>query len=170
MRTPYCHMLCSWPQRWPDEEFLDVAKATFEFLDRTTTTEGMYWPIGNSDWYRQGKEKALYDQQPVEAVTMAEAALAALGLEHEDGYLSTFCRTNDWFHGNNSLAAALADPESGACCDGLQPQGVNRNQGAESTLAYLWMAVHNFEVQVELGGAYPPLATGVQSQAGVLQH
>ena len=101
---------------------------------------------------------------------MAEAALAAFGLEHEDGYLSTFCRTNDWFHGKNSLATALADPKSGACCDGLQPLGVNRNQGAESTLAYLWMAVHNFEIQVELDGVYPPLATGLQSQTGVLQH
>ena len=155
------HALFVAAKRWPDEEFLDVAKASFEFLDRTTTSEGMYWPIGNSGWYRQGEEKALYDQQPVEAITMAEAALAAFSLEHEDAYLSTFCRTNDWFHGNNSLAAALADPESGACCDGLQPLGVNRNQGAESTLAYLWMAVHNFEVQIELGRAYAPLVTGV---------
>jgi hypothetical protein len=164
------HALFVAAKRWPDEEYLDVARASFEFLDRTTTSAGMYWPIGNSGWYRQGEEKALYDQQPVEAVTMAEAALAAFSLEHEDAYLSTFCRTNDWFHGNNSLAAALADPESGACCDGLQPLGLNRNQGAESTLAYLWMAVHNFEVQVELDGAYPQLATGAQPQASLLQH
>ena len=27
---------------------------------------------------------------------------------------------------------------SGACFDGLQTSGVNRNQGAESTLAHLW--------------------------------
>jgi hypothetical protein len=163
------HALFMAAKRWPGEEFLHVAKASFEFLDRTTTSEGIYWPIGNSDWYRQGEVKALYDQQPVEAVTMAEAALAAFGLEHEDGYLSTFCRTNDWFHGHNSLAAALADPESGACCDGLQPLGVNRNQGAESTLAYLWMAVHNFEVQIELGRAYAPLVTDAQPQASLLQ-
>ena len=132
------HALFVAAKRWPDEGFLDVAKASFEFLDRATTSEGMFWPVGNCDWYPHGEEKALYDQQPVEAVTMAEAALAAFSLEREENYLSTFCRTNDWFHGNNSLAATLADPESGACCDGLQPLGVNRNQGAESTLAYLW--------------------------------
>jgi uncharacterized protein YyaL (SSP411 family) len=158
------HALFVAAKRWPDEEYLDVARASFAFLDRTTTSEGMYWPIGNSGWFRQGKEKALYDQQPVEAVTMAEAALAAFSSEHEDTYLSTFCRTNDWFHGNNSLAALLADPVSGSCCDGLQPLGVNRNQGAESTLAYLWMAVHNFEVQAELASAYPPLVTSAQPQ------
>jgi hypothetical protein len=49
------------------------------------------------------------------------------------------------------LSAKLADPLSGACCDGLQQLGLNRNQGAESTLAYLWMAVLNFEVQSQLG-------------------
>jgi hypothetical protein len=164
------HALFVAAKRWPDEEFLDVAQASFKFLDLVTTAEGMYWPIGNTDWYRQGGVKALYDQQPVEAVTMAEAALAAFGLNHEDAYLSTFCRTNDWFHGKNSLATAIADPASGACFDGLQPRGVNRNQGAESTLAYLWMAVHNFELQIEVGRAYLPLITDAQPQNGVLSH
>jgi hypothetical protein len=32
---------------------------------------------------------------------------------------------------------AVADPGCGSCCDGLGPQGVNANQGAESTLAWL---------------------------------
>ena len=39
---------------------------------------------------------------------------------------------------SNSLKQPLVDVRSGACCDGLQASGVNRNQGAESTLAYLW--------------------------------
>lgn len=145
------HALFVAAQRWPDEGFLDVAKASFEFLDRATTDEGMFWPVGNCDWYPHGEEKSRYDQQPVEAITMAEAALAAYSCEREDQYLSAFCRANDWLHGNNSLSAKLADPLSGACCDGLQPLGINRNQGAESTLAYLWMAVLNFEVQSHLG-------------------
>ena len=36
---------------WPEEDFLDVAEATFDFLDRETTVENVFWPIGNSDWY-----------------------------------------------------------------------------------------------------------------------
>jgi hypothetical protein len=51
-----------------------------------------------------------------------------------------------WFRGKNSLRIALAEPLSGACCDGLQESGVNRNQGAESTLAYLWTELLNSEV------------------------
>jgi hypothetical protein len=150
------HALFVAAQRWPDEGFLDVAKASFGFLDNATTDGSMFWPVGNGDWYPHGGLKSRYDQQPVEAVTMAEAALAAFRLDGNEPYLSAFCRANDWLHGNNSLAANLADPQSGACCDGLQPRGVNRNQGAESTLAYLWMAVHNFKLQSLLGSERSP--------------
>ena len=72
------HALFVAAQRWPEEAFLAVAEASFAFLDRVTTAEGVFWPIGNRDWYSHGEEKALYDQQPVEAATMADAALAAL--------------------------------------------------------------------------------------------
>jgi len=136
--------------RWPNDGFLEVAEASFNFLDHATTAENIFWPVGNCDWYPHGEDKALYDQQPVEAVTMADAALEAFRWSGEQKYLPAFRRANDWFHGRNSLAEPLADPTSGACCDGLQPLGVNRNQGAESTLAYLWMVVHNAEIQAAL--------------------
>jgi len=51
----------------------------------------------------------------------------------------------------NSLRQPPRDVRSGACCDGLQPSGVNRNQGAESTLAYLWAELLNFEFEVPAG-------------------
>jgi hypothetical protein len=125
----------------------------------------MFWPIGSKDWYPHGEEKALYDQQPIEAVTMADAALTAFGLNHEDKYLAAFCRASEWFHGRNSSGAAIAEPQSGACYDGLQPLGANRNQGAESTLAYLWMAVHNFEIQAVLGRAAASAASNKRTHA-----
>jgi hypothetical protein len=128
---------------WPDEGFRDVAETSFDFLDRETTVEDIFWPVGNSDWYPRGEEKSLYDQQPVEAVTMAEAALAALGLLGDEKYLAVFRRAYGWFHGQNSLHQPLADVHGGSCYDGLQRSGVNRNQGAESTLAYLWAELNN---------------------------
>ena len=70
---------------WPKEDFPDVAEASFDFLDRETTIEDFFWPVGNSDWYPRGEEKSLYDQQPVEAVTMADAALAAFELLGDAG-------------------------------------------------------------------------------------
>ena len=65
----------------------------------------------------------------------------------EEKYLATFRRAHGWFHGENSLRQPLVDARRGACFDGLHPAGVNRNQGAESTLAYLWIELQNVEVQ-----------------------
>lgn len=137
------HALFVAARRWPEEDFLEVAVESFAFLDRETTEDGIFWPVGNSDWYPHGEVKALYDQQPVEASTMAEAALAAFEVLSDERYLATFGRANNWFYGRNSLNAPLVDVASGACCDGLHQSGVNRNQGAESTLAYLWTELHN---------------------------
>jgi len=145
------HALFIAARRWPKEAFLEVAETSFAFLDHVTTTDNVFWPVGNRGWHPHGKDKAPYDQQPVEAVTMADCALAAFGLSAAENYLATFRRARDWFHGQNSLRQPLVDARRGACCDGLHPSGVNRNQGAESTLAYLWTEVHNLEVQSALG-------------------
>jgi hypothetical protein len=132
------HALFAAADRWPDAPFLRVAESTFDFLVRETTTDGLFWPVGNADWYVRGEAKSLYDQQPVEASTMAEAALAAFAVRSDGHHLMTFLRASNWFDGRNGLGVALADPLTGGCYDGLQRRGVNRNQGAESTLACLW--------------------------------
>ena len=69
---------------------------------------------------------------------MADAALTAFDLLGEKPYQAAFPRAHAWFFGQNSLRLPLVDVQSGACCDGLQASGLNRNQGAESMLAYLW--------------------------------
>lgn len=127
---------------WPDEGFLVVAESSFGFLDLMTTTENVFWPIGNRNWYSHGEEKSLYDQQPVEASTMAAAALAAFQFRGDDKYLAVFRKSYQWFLGKNSIKKPLADPRDGSCYDGLGPTEINMNQGAESTLAYLWTELH----------------------------
>ena len=42
-----------------------------------------------------------------------------------------------WFLGENDLRMSLYDRATKGCYDGLDSFGVNRNQGAESSLAYL---------------------------------
>lgn len=136
---------------WPDEPLREIAEESFAFLDGVTTADGVFWPIGNSDWYPHGEAKSLYDQQPVEAATMADAALAAFAYRGDAKYFEIFRRAQGWFHGRNSLGEKLADVATGACCDGLVPSGVNRNQGAESTLAFLWTALLAADVQKSHG-------------------
>ena len=107
-------------QRWPNEDFLDVAQASFAFLDRQTTVEGVFWPVGNEGWYPRGEEKALYDQQPVEAVTMAEAALAAWELLVREQYLATFAGLTAGFTATTACSSRSSMSGRGACYDGLQ--------------------------------------------------
>jgi hypothetical protein len=145
------HALFIAARRWPNEPFREVAEASFAFLDQETTAEGVFQPVGNHGWYPHGEDKALHDQQPVEAATMGDAALAALALLGEEKYLAVFRRAHGWFHGENSLRQPLIDPRRGACCDGLQADSVNRNQGAESTLAYLWTELQAAEVRQARG-------------------
>ena len=141
------HALFEAAERWPDEAFLDIADTSFGFLDLVTTADNVFSPIGNRDWYPHGEEKSLYDQQPVEASTMAAAALAGYRVTRNDRYRTAFLRAHGWFHGQNSQRQPLADVGGGACFDGLEPAGVNRNQGAESTLAYLWTEWYRLNVQ-----------------------
>ncbi len=145
------HALFVAAQRWPNEPFLEVAEASYAFLDGATSCGGVFSPIGNQGWFPHGDVRAAYDQQPVEAVTMAECALAAYSLLGTDECLATWRRAYGWFHGENSLGQPLADHDSGACCDGLQASGVNRNQGAESTLAYIATELQHHELQQALG-------------------
>jgi hypothetical protein len=46
--------------------------------------------------------KAEYDQQPVEAVTMAEAALAGFDVTGDEHYLATLRDAHGWFHGRTA--------------------------------------------------------------------
>jgi hypothetical protein len=155
------HALFAAARHWPQAEILIVAQESFDFLDRATTADGFFWPIGNAGWYSYGQDKAAYDQQPVEASTMGDAALAGFNAQNEERYLGTFRRARGWFRGKNSLGLALAEPQTGACCDGLQESGANRNQGAESTLAFLWTEARSAGNHHDATGRYPAGATSV---------
>ncbi|MCK7554473.1 hypothetical protein MKQ70_05425 [Chitinophaga sedimenti] len=61
----------------------------------------------------------------------------AYAVSNERHHLEKMYTAYRWFLGENSLRVPLYDSETHGCCDGLQQGSVNRNQGAESTLAYL---------------------------------
>ena len=66
------------------------------------------------------------------------AAASALRATGRRKYLDAAEAAYGWFLGDNDLGVTMADPMRGACYDGLQPAGPNANQGAESTLMWLW--------------------------------
>jgi hypothetical protein len=63
--------------------------------------------------------------------------LLAYRLTHEKRWLVEARRVFRWFLGKNDLNVPLYDAVTGGCRDGLHPDRVNENQGAESTLSFL---------------------------------
>jgi len=84
-----------------------------------------------------GESLGRFDQQPIEVATIAYAAERALGLTGEEYWRSVIELCASWFLGNNDSGFSMIDLDSGGGYDGLEPFGVNLNQGAESTLAML---------------------------------
>lgn len=120
-----------------NEEALAVADESLNFLEKVCFEKGVFVPIGNHGWYYRGCQRAVYDQQPIEASTMLDAELAAFEATGNRGRMEAAERVLEWFHGKNTLGMPLADKSRGACCDGLTSEGPNLNEGAESTLSYL---------------------------------
>ena len=98
---------------------------------------GHFQPIGSNGFYRRGGVRATFDQQPIEAHAAVSACLEAYRATADSWWYEQAQRAFDWFIGWNDLGLELYSPGTGGCRDGLHVDRVNRNQGAESTLAFL---------------------------------
>ncbi len=97
----------------------------------------IFVPIGSSQCFTEGAEKPRFDQQPVEACATISACLEAYRLTHEERWSAEADCVFRWFLGKNDLQVPLYDATTGGCKDGLHPDRVNENQGAESTVSFL---------------------------------
>jgi glycosyltransferase involved in cell wall biosynthesis len=122
-----------------DAESLEIGMVTMNFLDKKTLDKGYLNPVGNDGWLYKDKEMALHDQQAIETMAMVLMYFKAYEVSQDMQYIKKMYVCYQWFLGENSLRLPLYDYETKGCGDGLQPFGVNRNQGAESTLAY-WIS------------------------------
>jgi hypothetical protein len=92
--------------------------------------------VGNF-WRRRGEPPADEgDEQPLDAAATVEALVEAWRHTGDERTARLAVRAHAWFHGMNRAGACLYDAASGGGHDGLYVDGVNRNMGAESTLAY----------------------------------
>jgi glycosyltransferase involved in cell wall biosynthesis len=99
--------------------------------------QGHFRSIGTNGFYHRGGKRADFDQQPIEAQAMASACLEAYRATSDVWWYEQAQCAFDWFLGWNDLGLELYSPKTGGCRDGLHVDRVNRNQGAESTLAFL---------------------------------
>ncbi|EGF91518.1 glycosyl transferase group 1 family protein [Asticcacaulis biprosthecium C19] len=102
---------------------------------QTDDASGCFVPVPTSHFKEDSQGRNLFDQQPIEVVATVEACLTAWTVTTDSLWRNEALRSYAWFHGENvhSLPMVTAD---GGCYDGLNPNGFNQNQGAESILAY----------------------------------
>ena len=108
----------------------------------------IFVPIGSNGFFVEGSEKARFDQQPVEACATISACLEVYRLTEEGLWFEEAQRVFRWFLGKNDLQVPLYDTTTGGCRDGLHPDRINENQGAESTLSFLMALLEMHEAKV----------------------
>jgi glycosyltransferase involved in cell wall biosynthesis len=132
------HALILAGQWIPNQEMFEMGINSLKWLiARQKAPEGHLSIIGNTAWHTREGDSSTFDQQPLEAMCMIEACAAAFRATGERTWIEDGHRCLSWFLGRNDLNMQIYDFETGGCCDGIQPTGVNANQGAESTLSWL---------------------------------
>jgi glycosyltransferase involved in cell wall biosynthesis len=117
---------------------LELGLKTLRWLTKIQTSDaGSFRPIGSNGFFPRGKERAMFDQQPIEAQATISACIEAYQATGDTFWVAEARRIFEWFLGRNDLGLALYDPGTGGCRDGLHMDRLSQNQGAESTLAFL---------------------------------
>lgn len=101
-------------------------------LNETRVDRFSFTPVGGR---LPGDRGPTFDQQPLEAWAMADAAHRAWTVTGDPAWKRRALQAGRWLLGKNDTSAVLYDTDTGGTFDGLTPDGVNQNQGAESTLA-----------------------------------
>lgn len=127
----------------------EIARKTTDFLIDNCQVTGIPSPIGSNGWYYKGGAKALFDQQPIDAAYMVLCLEKAYEATGDKSYLDWAGKWYRWFYGNNINNISLIDKNL-ACYDGLNPEGVNLNQGAESNICFLmaYLAAKRLKIEV----------------------
>ncbi|MBC8526071.1 MAG: glycosyltransferase [Candidatus Cloacimonetes bacterium] len=119
-----------------DKKTLGIAQESMKFLEKVVIKNGYLSLVGADNWFKKGEERSQYPQQPIDAIGMVLMFYQAYNVTKDKNYLKKMFRSYMWFLGDNDLRISLYDFATCGCCDGLESCGVNRNQGAESNIAY----------------------------------
>jgi len=134
-KLPHALLLSGqWLQR---SDMIDMGLRSLKWLLAIQTEDTHFVPIGSNGWYEKGGPRARFDQQPVEAKAMVEACVEAFNITRDHTWFENAVMCFNWFLGLNDLNMPLYDPKTGGCRDGLMADGINQNEGAESSLAWL---------------------------------
>jgi len=119
------------------KKILNLAEEVLNFLIKIKYKNNYLEIIGNNGWFEKGKTPAHFAQQPVNATAMVLVFYQAFKITKNNTYLNKMYLSYLWFLGNNRIGIPLYNFDTRGCADGLESFGINKNQGAESTLSYL---------------------------------
>lgn len=123
-----------------DHTCYNIGVKTFEFLDQYVFYKNHLTVIGNNEWFSKSSQKPNYiGQQPIDVCSMVLLYSEMYAVTKKPLYKEKMYASFEWFFGKNDLNVSLYDIDSRGCCDGLEQYGINRNQGAESTICF-WLA------------------------------
>jgi glycosyltransferase involved in cell wall biosynthesis len=155
-RLPQALILAGW--RSDNHRMIEAGMDSLKWLvgEQHRNDKEIFVPIGSRGFYVVGDEKARFDQQPVEACATISACIEVYKMTEESQWLEEARRVFGWFLGKNDLLVPLYDAMTGGCRDGLHPDRVNENQGAESTLSFL-MALLDMQAATGITAEQPYL-------------
>jgi hypothetical protein len=120
-----------------DKKTLNAAQDSLRFLGDRLFAKGYLNIVGNRGWWVRGGEIPLFDQQPIDACSLVLACKQAYEVTGRNEFSEMGELAYSWYSGKNILKMPLYNQESGGCHDGLTPDGLNANQGAEAVLSLL---------------------------------
>lgn len=120
-----------------DRTYRKIGLDTLDFLTEIQWKEDFFDIVGNHGWYPYSGDKPIFDQQPIEAGYLTQAYVSAYEIVRDEKYLELAKYSFEYFLGRNRLKTAMYDYSTGAVCDGLNSDGMNCNQGAESVICFL---------------------------------
>jgi len=120
-----------------EEKYLRIGLQTLEFLTGMVLIDEKLVVIGQEEWYQRDGIKSVYDQQPIDAAAMVDLYVTAYRITKDKRFRKMALISFEWFLGRNVQNASLYDENTSGCYDGLNPKGLNLNQGAEAIVSYL---------------------------------
>lgn len=126
--------------------YFEVAEKTRHFLEKYCFKNNYLTVIGNHRWLKPDDHSHEFDQQPIDAMTMLLMYHSIQKVNNKQEIIDKLKLSFLWFFGKNELNLPLYDNQTHGCNDGLEVCSVNRNQGAESVIAYLysWLLAEPF--------------------------
>jgi hypothetical protein len=119
-----------------DDHLVDEGLRLLDWL-LTVETAGDHLSLTPVGGWAPGEARPGFDQQPIEAAALADACARAYLVTGGEQFVGGVSRAVAWFLGANDTQIPMYDGKTGGGYDGLERDGRNDNQGAESTIALI---------------------------------